>query len=463
MSQDNAKSLSIHATPDRIHVRGDIEQDLRLLADAPLRSLLSRPTARGVDLLNVAAGVYAVDRVIKRKPGKGNDIGIRSLRLSFAVHDLAFWQRDEIIEAVTELLVFLTDENWSLSFESAAASPLPQDQLRLDLPWTQRPRRIALYSGGLDSAAGLASRVLAGVDDYLLVTVGHQSGLRHRCADQIQRLSALTQTTRQLHTTMVVALRGGAAKRISRQERSQRSRAFLFCATAAVVAQACEIEDIEVFENGVGAINLPLMTGMLAGGLATRGAHPTFLKLMSQLASAVAEKPIRYSLPFATQTKAEMLVPLKAQGLADWAQLSRSCVHTSWRERKTGHCGQCPGCIERRQAFAAAGIAEPAGQYSLDLVSDPKPLTRDSADYLRCYLNDAAACLANDPLMQRRLHWHLTGTQVPSEQHAAVAERQRRHAQEVINTLGHLSPQRVLKAAAIRRDSHPSISLDTSP
>lgn len=192
MSQDNAKSLSIHATPDRIHVRGDVEQDLRLLADAPLRSLLSRPTARAVDLLNVAAGVYAVDRVIKRKPGKGNDIGIRSLRLSIAVHDLAFWQRDEIIEAVTELLVFLTDENWSLSFEPAAVSSLPQDQLRLDLPWTQRPRRIALYSGGLDSAAGLASRVLAGVDDYLLVTVGHQSGLRHRCADQIQRLSALT-------------------------------------------------------------------------------------------------------------------------------------------------------------------------------------------------------------------------------------------------------------------------------
>src|SRR5690606_29891616 len=127
---------------------------------------------------------------------------------------------------------------------------------------------------------------------------------------------------------------GGAAKRISLQERSQRSRAFLFYATAAVIAQACEIENIEVFENGVGAINLPLMTGMLAGGLATRGAHPTFLKLMSQLASAVAEKPIRYSLPFATQTKAEMLAPLKAHRLDSWAQLSRSCVHTSWRERK---------------------------------------------------------------------------------------------------------------------------------
>jgi 7-cyano-7-deazaguanine synthase in queuosine biosynthesis len=463
MSRNKTKSLSIHAVPDRIQVRGDVEQDLRLLADTSLRSLLSRPTARGLDLLNIAAGVYAADRVVKRKPSNGNELGIRSLHLSFAVHDLAFWQCGKITEAVTELLSFLTDENWSLSFESAAASSLPQDhQLRLDLPWAQKPRRIALYSGGLDSAAGLAHRVLAGVDDYLLVTVGHQSGLRRRCDDQIRRLGDLTQTTRQLHTTLVVALRGGAAKRISQQERSQRSRAFLFCAAAAVVAQACEVEEIEVFENGVGAINLPLMAGTLAGGLATRGAHPTFLKLMGQLASAVAERPVRYSLPFAALTKAEMLAPLKTRGLGEWAQLSLSCVHTSWRERKTSHCGQCPGCIERRQAFAAAGILECiAGHYSLDLVTG-KPLARDHADYLRCYLDDAAAWLADDAAVRRRLHWHLTGTQVPREQHAAITERQRRHAQEVIATLGHLTAQRAVKTVASRRGNRPSIPLETA-
>lgn len=438
------KSFSIYATLDRIHIRGDVEQDLSLLADMPWRSLPVRPTTRGWDLLNIAAGVYAVDRVVKRQTGASNETGIRSLKLCFAVQDLAFWKRFEITDAVEDLLSFLTDENWTVTFEQAAAVPT-QQQEPLDLPLMRIPRRIALYSGGLDSAAGLANRVMAGVDDYMLVTVGHQNGLRRRCAQQILEFSRLTRTPLQLHSTLIANLRGGVAKqRMRQQERSQRSRAFLFCAAAAVAAQTCQIEEIEIFENGVGAINLPLMPGMLVGGLATRGAHPTFLKRVGKLASAVAENPVHYSLPFSTLTKAEMLAPLKKHGLEAWAQLSRSCVHT-WRESNTTHCGQCPGCIERRQAFAAAGISElTSGQYSLDLL-EGEPLAPNSADYLRCYLDDAADWLAGDAAVRRRLHWHLSGTHVPPEQHTLIAERQYRHAQEVIATLGHLTAQRLVK------------------
>ena len=448
MSTSRAKSLFIHSTPDRIHIRGELEQDLQLLADVPWRSLPARPSARGIDLLNIAAGVYAADRAVKRKACAGNDIGIRSFRLCFAVQDFAFWQRADITDVIEETLSFLSDENWTVTFEQALAMSAPQ-QVALDLPLTQKPRRLALYSGGLDSAAGLANRVLTGVNDYLLVTVGHQSGLRRRCVEQIRQLSQLTASPQQLHLTLIAHLIGGSAsKRMRQQEGSQRSRAFLFCAAAAVAAQTCEIEEIEIFENGVGAINLPLMPGMLIGGLATRGAHPTFLKLMAQLASAVAENPVRYTLPFVASTKAEMLGPLKKCGLENWAQLSRSCVHTSWRERNATHCGQCPGCIERRQAFAAASISEPTvGQYSLELAAG-QLLTPINAAYLRCYLDDAAAWLSDDAAVRRRLHWHLSGTHVPPDQHAPIAALQYRHAKEVVSTLGHLSAERFEKSLA---------------
>ena len=448
MSTSGTKSLFIHSTPDRIHIRGDLEQDLRLLADVPWRSLPARPTARGMDLLNIAAGVYAADRAVKRKACAGNDIGIRSFRLCFAVQDFAFWQRAEVTDAIEELLSFLTDENWLVSFEQANALPA-FPQIPLAFPLTQRPQRIALYSGGLDSAAGLANRLMAGFHDYLLVTVGHQSKIRARCAQQINRLSDLTNTLPQLHATLIAHLIGGSEKkRMRQQEGSQRSRAFLFCAAAAVAAQSCEIEEIEMFENGVGAINLPLMPGMLIGGLATRGAHPTFLKLMGRLATAVAEHPIRYSLPFATWTKSEMLVQLKQHGLESWAQLSESCVHTSLRDSKAKHCGQCPACIERRQAFAAAKIAEKiSDQYKVDLIAG-QSIAPNKADYLGCYLDDAAAWLSGDAAVRRRLHWHLSGTHVPPDQHAPIAALQYRHAKEVVSTLGHLSAERFEKAPA---------------
>lgn len=441
-----AKSLSIHATWDCIHITGDVNQDVRLAADAPWRSLPARPTARGLDLLNIAAGVYAVDRIVKRQAGPGNETGIRSLKLCFAVQDLAFWQRLAITEALEEVLSFLTDENWSLTFEQAPASSMPH-QAPLGLSLMRTPRRIALYSGGLDSAAGLANRLMAGVDDYLLVTVGHHTKLRRLCTQQIQHLSHLTATAPQLHLNLIVNLKGGAAKsRLRQQECTQRSRAFLFCAAAAVAAQTCQIEDIEMFENGVGAINLPVMTGMLIGGLATRGAHPTFLKRMGEVASAVAENPIRYSLPFAMLTKAEMLAPLKAHGLEKWAQSSQSCVHTSLRERKVKHCGQCPGCIERRQAFAAAGIAELPGQYSFDFFAGTK-LAPSSTDYMHCYLGAAAAWMSGNVAIHRRLDWHLSGTRIPYEQRAEIAGHQYRHAQEVIATLGRLTANRLNKVS----------------
>lgn len=462
MFKSKTKLVSIYATLDHIHIRGDVEQDLYLQPDVQWQSLPARPTLRGMDLLNIAAGVYAIDRTVKRQESLGNETGIRSFQLCFAVQNLAFWKRLEIINVVEEILSFLTDENWSVVFEQAAATSLPQ-QLPLDLSLMRRPRQVALYSGGLDSAAGLANRLMAGSDDYLLMTVGHQASLKHNCSRQLKKLSELTHTPPQLHSTLIVHLAGGVTKkRLRQQECSQRTRAFLFCAAAAVAAQACQIEDIEIFENGVGAINLPLMPGMLVGGLATRGAHPTFLKLMGRLASAVAQSPVRYSLPFSTQTKAEMLVPLKKYGLEGWAQQSRSCVHTSLRELKVSHCGQCPGCIERRQAFAAAGILELiSGHYSFDLF-EGKKLSYNNADYLQCYLDAAADWLAGDAAVRRLLQWHLIGTKIPCEQHALIAERQYRHAQEVINTLGHLTAHRRVKVPVEPPGSCSSISKEIS-
>ena len=275
MPHDSCNSVQVHVTRDCVHVRGDIHQDLRVVVDSAFRSLQSQPGPRSLDLLQIAAGVYAVDRAVKRQPHAGNESGIRTLKLRFAVNDLEFWQRPDVTETVTQILCFLTDDNWHVAFASAGKDYIATThQKKLDLPWTSRQRKIALYSGGLDSAAGLANRVLAGFDKYLLVTVGHHARLRQQCDEQIKQLSELTKTPLQMHATFVVRQSGGVAKRLSHQERSQRSRAFLFAASAAVVAQACDIQSVEVFENGVGAINLPLMTGMLAGGLATRGAHP---------------------------------------------------------------------------------------------------------------------------------------------------------------------------------------------
>lgn len=190
-----------------------------------------------------------------------------------------------------------------------------------------------------------------------------------------------------------------------------------------------------MFENGVGAVNLPLMTGMLGSGLATRGAHSTFLRLMSELSAQVTESPIRFKLPFESSTKAEVLQRLPTPELAMWTQQSRSCVHASLRQLGKTHCGRCAACIERRQAFADAGIEERLDIYQTNALAEP-PEYPDESDYLHLYRLEAAKWVEGTPSVRRRTINHLRLTEMPPEQDEKVIELQLRHSHEVLRTFG---------------------------
>lgn len=438
MSRDAAKRFRVSGARDTVRVSGDLEHVLKLLVDGFFVGLLKLPTDRCLDLLRIASGAYAIDRLVRRTRSTVNEAGIRALDLTFEVSDPAFWSSPQMSAAVRDVLEFLTDEDWAVSFEPSP-SRVVEDGLQhpLGLPSGYRPTRIALYSGGLDSAAGLANQLVTMDHGYAVLTVGHQSWIRRKAADQLKELQHRLGLSPLIHSTIVTALRGGHAIRMSHQETSQRTRSFLFCACAIAAANTFEIENIDVFENGVGAINLPVMTGMLFGGLATRGSHPSFLHQMSQLATAIAGSPIRFHLPFANQTKGEMLRPLRTERLQDWLRTSRSCVHTSWRVAGKSHCGSCPACIERRQAFAVADIPD-GDLYSTNIFAKP-PKRQVDADYFRVYRDEARAWLAADTRPRRRMHAHLRGTHVSPENDERIYALQSRHSEEVQAVYGGVS------------------------
>ena len=441
-----SEQYQISGTADHVYVEGAVKQSAKLNADGFFQQLLVLPSEGCLDLLRIAVGVHAVDRISKRKGQSDGEIGARQLHLAIEVRDVSFWRRSSVSELLVRILSFLTADDWSFEFvESRQALGSGGHQDFLPLPRPFQPKHAALYSGGLDSAAGLASRLLDGADEFILVTVGHQSGLHARVEKQLTALNGLLAASRGtavklLHSTLTTSLEGGKAKRMRQQERTQRSRTFLFCAAAAIAAKAYGLDRIEMFENGVGAINLPLMTGMLGSALSTRGAHPTFLRLMSELATQVTEASIRFELPFQSRTKAEILRDLKAcPGLPSWAQGSRSCVHTALRETGKTHCGHCPACIERRQAFACAGIEENPSIYLTDVLTEELPDDTDG-DYLRLYRLDAARWLERAENVQRRMTNHLRLTDVPTEEDEAVHELQRRYSTEIIKTFGAAFP-----------------------
>jgi hypothetical protein len=155
-------------------------------------------------------------------------------------------------------------------------------------------------------------------------------------------------------------------ERSGSEETSQRSRSFLFCSAAAVMASLIEAQAIEMMEGGIGAINWPLMAGMV-GSKATRSSHPTFLRRFSLLLQLITDRDLRVDLPHKHPTKAELVSSLREAGLADVAIRTASCVHYPLRDSQAKQCGVCPACIFRRQALLIAGIDEPESSYKYDL------------------------------------------------------------------------------------------------
>lgn len=141
----------------------------------------------------------------------------------------------------------------------------------------------------------------------------------------------------------------------SGSEASQRSRGFLFLAVGVATAWAVHRDHLRVFENGIGAINLPYVRSQ-QGSQASKSAHPATLCMVQDLATAVSGRSFVIEAPAMMLTKAELLQlapPAARKGLS----LTVSC-DVGFAARVPGHrpCGACTSCLLRYQSLTAAGL-----------------------------------------------------------------------------------------------------------
>ena len=329
-----------------------IRLDERGLATALFHPIPSRAG----DLLRIGLAVYAADR-LARRDWQNQSGGSRTIHLEVGVVDPDFWSDGQTLASMRESLELLSSDTWHLRFRACA----PDTEYLACRP--EEHPRVCLYSGGLDSAAGLAMQLSTCRKPILAMTTWHQALQKKRTLDQLQRLSSRYGVEIR---PLVVKTALVKPPPLGKQELSQRCRSFLFAAMGGVVACAEHSSSIEIYESGVGAINLPLMHGMATGARTTKSTHPHFLRLMSDLVSRVAERRIDLILPHRDRTKAEIVRTLAEDGLADLARSTVSCVHYPVHG-KAKQCGYCPACIGRRQAMIVAGISEPDGAYEYDL------------------------------------------------------------------------------------------------
>ncbi len=384
----------------------------RLDEDRLCQGLWSDLPPRARDLTRVGMAVYVADRLVKRRRRRHLRGPTRDIHLLVDVHEPDVWNSHEVADRLRRAVERLSEDR--LDFQFKAIDQERDCQRSFSLDYSEIPA-VCLYSGGLDSAAGLAARLRSSREPVVCVTAHHQAEQKKkvkRQLDSIERRYGAVVHPLRIRTTLI------NAPRMSAQEVTQRCRSFLFLCLGGAVACTVGASEVEVYENGVGIINLPPMTGMLVGARATKSTHPDFIRAMTDIVGQLAERRIAFRLPAKDKTKAELVRTLKEDGLSEVATETMSCGHFPVREPGPGkQCGVCPACIGRRQALMSVGIEEPQEGYKYDIFG-----ARDAVNaipdeellHLKAtimQIADLAELDSSQPL-PAKLRLHLRGTSV---------------------------------------------------
>ncbi len=336
------------------------------------------------DWIDLALAVYLADRLaLRQHPAAPRRMfqWQRSFRVRLPVRVPEVWKRSGVFEALEQLLSFLTEDHWQIEFVPRNASKRSSESQSFLFPYPPpAPLKVALFSGGLDSFAGAAQQ-LADFPHHSFVFVSGMTNGRQR-AGQREQVEALAKAhDRHIwHVLVPYGLRWLAPRSRRPEESSQRTRGFLFLTLGAVSALAAVCNELAVYENGIGAINLPY-DGTQIGTSNSRSVHPVTIRLMARFIESLTGKVVHISQPFLFHTKAEMCRHPAVQSLREHIDLTFSCDAYPVQVSGKAQCGYCTSCLLRRQALEAAGLS-----------------ASDRAGYLRnlCSLN---------PLKEHHLTW----------------------------------------------------------
>jgi 7-cyano-7-deazaguanine synthase in queuosine biosynthesis len=231
------------------------------------------------------------------------------------------------------------------------------------------PTRVALFSGGLDSFAG-AAQTLYDSPGHNYIFVSGVTNTRQQGAQRAQLNRLRLKTSAHIcHVAIPYGLHWAGVGAECKEESSQRTRGFLFLTLGAVSAITAGTKELFLYENGVGAINLPYDRTQV-GTYNSRATHPSALLRMEDFVKALTGQKFSVINPFLFSTKAEMCRSAAVQELGEFMALTFSCDGFPVRAKNRGQCGSCTSCLLRRQALELAGLSRyDQNGYLNDLVS----------------------------------------------------------------------------------------------
>lgn len=329
---------------------------------------------RILDLMEIAAYVFAADRSCRRGPKDAviYNSWSRKMRFIVKVRDYDFWKQGAVNKALCDALKFMTgDEQYTFEFKPGHRTPpsglFDREEFSLKV---DKPTSVLLFSGGLDSLSGTVQQLENSDNDLLLIS--HRSGMPGTKKTQKLLVNALKgkHEGRIKHFSFECGLLGGRAP-----DETQRTRAFLFCSIAFAVAHQAGLNKCFAFENGVTSFNFARREDARKGRT-SRTTHPKTHALLGQFLSRVSGQDFEIENPFWDQSKTDVISALGNSGSKELISSAVSCSST-FNPLGSGatHCGCCFQCIDRRLSAYAAGMQEfdDVGIYGHNVITQAMP------------------------------------------------------------------------------------------
>lgn len=310
------------------------------------------------DWMDVALACYLADRLALRPLARaGGRHWSRAFRITLPVRELDRWT-NAVADSLSALLKFLTEDSWQFEFVKYQGPTRGVGFQRSLFPFkADSATRVVLYSGGLDSFAGTAQELWASPRSNCVLVSGvtnprQQAGQ----ASQVGHLRVLT-SEHICHVAVPYGLRWAGSGGERREEASQRTRGFLFLTLGAVSAIAAQASKLFLYENGIGAINLPYDASQV-GTYSSRATHPATIFRMEGFIRMLMGREFSIENPFLFATKSEMCRHEAVRRSGDLLPLTFSCDGFPVRAKNRGQCGFCTSCLLRRLSIQAAGLSE---------------------------------------------------------------------------------------------------------
>ena len=242
--------------------------------------------------------------------------------------------------------------------------------------------KVILFSGGLDSIAGIVSD-LENSDDQLCL-ISHRSRQPRTAKTQDGLIEALNlhYPGRLKYYKFYCSLH-----KTTRKEETQRTRSFLYTAIASALSCTFSQQEIFVYENGITSINFPTRQDQM-NARSSRTTHPKTMDLLESLFAEIYQPKIRIATPFLWKTKTDIFQILSEVKRKDLITSTVSCSQTFRHTGQATHCGGCSQCIDRKFASYGSELddVDDAGIYTFDFIKEN--IERDEVettliDYIR--------------------------------------------------------------------------------